>query len=253
MKNIFTEEILSQIESFIGANKEEMVSFLEKLVNFEGKHGEKEKLILTANYLKNAFCEIGLDTQLIEVGENNAPIVTGIMNADAPGKPILFTGHYDTVFGAGSRGKNPFYVKDGKAYGPGVCDMKGGITIAYFVAKALKTIGFTEAPVRLFFVGDEEVNHQGGNAIDRIKEYTRDALVVFNMENRYESGQLCVGRKGNFEYRVITHGLAAHPGHNFDDGRNAIEEMAHKVIALQKPLRTITGQRIWFDKLRFVD
>lgn len=60
--------------------------------------------------------------------------------------------------------------------------MKGGITVAFFVAKALKEFGFKDAPVRLFFVGDEEVNHQGGKAIEMFKEYTRDIRVAFNME-----------------------------------------------------------------------
>lgn len=210
-----------------------MIAFLKDLVNLEGRHGEKNNLLKTADFLRRNFEEIGLETEVIEVGEKNAPIVTGVLNKDAPEKEIVFTGHYDTVFAAGSAGEKPFHVKDGKAYGPGVCDMKGGITIAFFVVKALKEFGYQEVPVRLFFVGDEEVNHQGGNAIDQIKAYTADILTAFNMENRYESGELCVGRKGCYEFLLKVHGVASHPGHAYDDGRNAIEEMSHKVIALQ--------------------
>lgn len=53
------------------------------------------------------------------------------------------------------------------------------------------------------------------------------------MENRYESGQLCIGRKGCYEFLLKVHGIASHPGHAYDEGRNAIEEMSHKVLALQ--------------------
>lgn len=230
---MFTEELLSRIDDYIEENREAVILFLEELVNLEGRHGEKERLRKTAAFLKRNFDEIGLETELIEVGSDNAPIVTGLLNKDVTEKEIVFTGHYDTVFAAGSAGEKPFHIKDGKAYGPGVCDMKGGIAIAFFTVKALKAFGFKEVPVRLFFVGDEEVNHQGGTAIEKIRDFTEDILVAFNMENRYESGQLCIGRKGCYEFLLKVYGIASHPGHAYDEGRNAIEEMSHKVIALQ--------------------
>ncbi|MBK5261816.1 MAG: M20/M25/M40 family metallo-hydrolase [Peptostreptococcaceae bacterium] len=230
---IFHETSSLKINQFIDDNRSNLIDFLKELVNLEGKHGEKECLLNTAGFLKNKFEELGLKTEIIEVGENNAPIVTAVLNDDIPGKEIVFSGHYDTVFAAESRGENPFYIKDGKAYGPGVCDMKSGIAIAFFVVKALKEFGFREAPVRLFFLGDEEVNHQGGVGIEKIKEYTKDILVDFNMENRYESGELCIGRKGCYEFLLKVYGVASHPGHAYDAGRNAIEEMSHKVIELQ--------------------
>lgn len=230
---MFSGELLDKISRYIGENRQEALDFWRDLVNYEGKHGEKDKLLLTAGFLREKFESIGLTTEVIEVGEENAPIVTGVLNPEVPDKEILFTGHYDTVFASGTKGDKPFHIEDGKAYGPGCCDMKGGITVAFFVAKALKEFGFKDAPVRLFFVGDEEVNHQGGKAIEMFKEYTRDIRVAFNMENRYESGQLCVGRKGCYEFKCIVHGVAAHPGHAYDDGRNAIEEMSRKIIRLQ--------------------
>lgn len=231
---IFSKELNDKILGYIEKNKDEVVEFLKTLVNLEGQHGDKEELDKTADFLLKSFESIGMEAKLLDTGAENGPVVTGLLNGDVAGKELIFSGHYDTVFAAGSRGENPFYVKDGKAYGPGVCDMKGGITIAFFTAKALKEFGFRECPVRLMFVGDEEVNHPGEKAIGYMKEYTENALVVFNMENRYESGEVCVGRKGCCEYTVRTHGVAAHPGHAYDDGRNAIEEMAYKVIGLQQ-------------------
>ncbi len=229
---IFSEELKTKVSNYIDSHRDEAVDFWRDLVNCEGQDGELDELMKTAGFLKEKMDEIGLNAEFIEVGAGHAPIVTGVLNPEAPGKEMVFTGHYDTVFPAGSRGKDPFYIEDGKAYGPGVCDMKGGITIAYFVVKALKEFGFKELPVRLFFLGDEEVNHHNGKAIDYIKEYTNDILVDFNMENRYLTGEICIGRKGCYEYIVRTHGVKAHPGHKYDFGRSAIEEMAYKVIGL---------------------
>lgn len=231
---IFSKELNNRVLAYIEENRSEALAFLEALVNLEGQHGEKECLMKTAEFLRDNFEKIGLKTELLDAGDENGPVVTGVLNDDIDEKEVTFTGHYDTVFAAGSRGENPFYIEDGKAYGPGVCDMKGGITIAFFTVKALKEFGFRDCPVRLLFVGDEEVNHPGGKAIEYMKEYTKDTLVAFNMENRYESGEVCIGRKGCCEYTVNVHGVASHPGHAYDDGRNAIEEMAYKVIGLQQ-------------------
>ena len=230
---IYSQELDAQVRGIIDDHRDEALRFWQDLVNHEGQHGEKEYLLKTAAFLKDKFEELGLQTELLDAGEINAPVVTADLNPDAPGKPVVFSGHYDTVFAALSRGKDPFRVENGIVYGPGCCDMKGGIAIAYYVVKTLIKLGFRDRPVRLFFVGDEEVNHIGGTAISLIKEYTKDILVAFNMENRYESGEVCVGRKGDYEYKVITHGVGSHPGHAFDAGRNAIEEMAYKIIDLQ--------------------
>ncbi len=229
----FSKEDDRKLRECIEENKDAALAFWRDLVNHEGQHGEKEMLLKTAGFLKDSLEAWGLTVELLDAGERNAPVVTAVLNPEAPGKPIVFSGHYDTVFAAGSRGKDPFDVRDGKVYGPGCCDMKGGVTMACFVVRMLQMLEFKDCPVRLFFLGDEEVNHYGGTGIELIQEYTADVLAVFNMENRRESGEICVGRKGNYEYKAITYGVGAHPGNAYDSGRNAILEMAHRIIALQ--------------------
>lgn len=229
----YTEELKQNIEAYIEENRQAALEFLETLVNLEGKDGEEAQLRQTAAFLQEQFANAGLETSLVETGGGHAPVVTGVLNSDVPGRELIFTGHYDTVFPAGSWGPSPFRIESGKAFGPGVCDMKGGITIAFFVVKALKKLGFRECPVRLLFVGDEEGDRSGGRTVEILREHARNALAAFNMENGYESGEVCIGRKGVCEYKVTVTGVAAHPGHAYDAGRNAIEEMAHKVIGLQ--------------------
>lgn len=230
---IFTKELEEKIRKYIDDNRELIIDFYRDLVNHEGKDGEIDNLRKTASFLKKNFELIGMSSELIEVGGGHAPIVTGVLNPKAPGKEMVFTGHYDTVFPTGTKGKNPFKTENGKAFGLGVCDMKGGIVISFFVAKALKEFGFKTCPIRLFFVGDEEANREGGNTIELIKKYASGILVAFNMENRNESGEICIARQGVCEYKITVKGVAAHPGKAFDEGRNAIEEMSHKIIALQ--------------------
>ena len=122
----YTEELKQKIEAYIEENRQAALEFLEALVNLEGKDGEEAQLRQTAAFLQEQFANAGLETSLLEAGGGHAPVVTGVLNSDVPGRELIFTGHYDTVFPAGSWGPSPFRAESGKAYGPGVCDMKGG-------------------------------------------------------------------------------------------------------------------------------
>jgi acetylornithine deacetylase/succinyl-diaminopimelate desuccinylase-like protein len=51
-------------------------------------------------------------------------------------KSILLMGHRDTVFPKGEVARRPFTIEGGRAYGPGVADMKAGLVINAFVAAA---------------------------------------------------------------------------------------------------------------------
>ncbi len=82
----------------------------------------------------------------------------------------------DTVFETGTFGENPFKIIEGKAYGPGVLDMKGGIIISLYVIKALNKIGYKERPIKIVFSGDEEIGHKDSTGADVI---LREAKVVF--------------------------------------------------------------------------
>lgn len=145
-EKVFTEELRNKIDSYIEENREAVISFLEELVNLEGRHGEKEHLLRTAAFLKRNFDEIGMETVLIEVGEANAPIVTGVFNKDAAEKEIVFTGHYDTVFAAAGAGGKAVSYQRWESIRAGGRDMKGGIAIAFFTVKALQEFGFRNAP-----------------------------------------------------------------------------------------------------------
>ena len=228
-----TETLKQEVKVWIEEHREEMLDFYREFVSIEGRHGETQQMRKNAEFLRSHFEAAGLETEVIETGEINGPVVTAVLNKGVSSREMVFTGHYDTVFESGSWGRPPFVIEGNKVYGPGVSDMKGGITVAFYTVKALKELGFTECPVRLFFVGDEEVNHQGGNAIELMKKFTKNILVAFNMESGYDEGKICVGRKGCYEYKLAVHGVSGHPGHAIDSAKNAIEEISHKIIALQ--------------------
>ena len=103
-------------------------------------------------------------------------------------------------------------LRDGKLYGPGVLDMKGGLVIALYALKALAAAGGCDRPVRVIFLGDEETGHAGSMAAERIRELARGAVAALNFETSDPEGGIVVGRKGSCTLKLEVIGVAAHAG-----------------------------------------
>jgi glutamate carboxypeptidase len=82
------------------------------------------------------------------------------------------------------------------------------------------------------FTSDEEVG--SGTSRVHIERLARESAVVFVLESALIDGSLKTWRKGVGDFVISTRGRAAHAGGDHKEGRNAIEEMAHQVLAIQK-------------------
>jgi glutamate carboxypeptidase len=146
-------------------------------------------------------------------------------------KPILLLCHMDTVFPLGTLAKIPYREADGRIYGPGTLDMKAGIVIGLGALEHAGRHGVTR-PVTLLCTSDEEIGSHTSRTL--IETLARESALVLVMEPALVDGSLKTWRKGVGEFSVRTRGRAAHAGGDHEKGRNAIEEMAHQVIAIQK-------------------
>lgn len=132
---------------------------------------------------------------------------------------------------------------DGRFYGPGAFDMKGGIVQLVFALRALDSVG-VELPAEpvVLLTGDEEV----GSAESRplIVRLARSACRAFVLEPSFgPGGALKVARKGIGRYEVRIRGRAAHAGLDPGAGVSAIVEASHQIQmidALNDPGRGVT-------------
>ena len=143
---------------------------------------------------------------------------------------IMLMGHRDTVFPLGEVAARPFTLRDGVAFGPGVADMKAGLVMNCFVLAAFARFGGAPGPLVGLFTGDEEIGSPEGRPV--IEAEARRARVVFNSEPGRPTGNVVTGRKGGVFMAMRITGKAAHSGGNFAEGVSAIEELAHKIIAI---------------------
>ena len=144
---------------------------------------------------------------------------------------ILILCHMDTVFPLGTIQKTPYREEGDKIFGPGTLDMKAGIVISLAAIESAQRSGLNR-PVTLLCTSDEEIGSQTSRSL--IESLAKESTLVLVMEGALLDGSLKTWRKGVGQFIVTTHGRAAHSGGDHQAGRNAIEEMAHQVIVIQK-------------------
>lgn len=224
-----------QICSFIDSRKDEIIEKWKTLVNLEGHYNEKANVEKARDFVRKEFEAEGFQCHIREVAPDRCGMLIGILGEDRPGKPIIFSGHIDTVHKTGAFGKpNPFEIIDGKAHGPGVLDMKGGIIMALYVVKALNAIGYKDHPIKIVFLGEEESDHIGNDADKYITEEATGGLCDFNMETGHIQNRLCIGRKTQYTIKAKVHGLGGHAGNEFTKGHNAVHEAILKCQKLME-------------------
>jgi glutamate carboxypeptidase len=139
--------------------------------------------------------------------------------------PVMLLGHLDTVWPLGTLSGMPFRLAKGRAWGPGVLDMKAGVAMGLTALAALRETGTLERPVIFLLNGDEEVGSTVSRAVT--EKLARRCVAVFVLEPAQGlKGAYKTARKGVGGYTVRVTGVAAHAGVDFERGHSAIHELA---------------------------
>ncbi|WP_393063437.1 M20 family metallopeptidase [Streptomyces sp. LN549] len=140
---------------------------------------------------------------------------------------VLLVGHHDTVWPMGSIRRIPWSVAHGRAWGPGVLDMKAGLVQMFH---ALASLSSPEG-VCVIVNGDEEVGSTTSRQL--IEQSTAGCAAAFVLEaSADDGGALKTARKGTSRYEIVVHGKAAHAGQEPEKGVNATIEAAHQVLSV---------------------
>lgn len=147
---------------------------------------------------------------------------------------VLVLGHLDTVYELGTLARIPYRVSRGRAYGPGVFDMKAGIVIALFAMDALAAVN-AEPGRRIVFLwtSDEEIGSGTSRRLIEREARRGDAVLVLE-PSLGPRGSVKTSRKGVGEVEIVATGRAAHAGLNPQDGVNAIEEIAGQIARISR-------------------
>jgi glutamate carboxypeptidase len=227
--------------AFCQQHESEMLSLLRKMVEIESPSDDKAAVDRMGSFLAEAFETLGGQVTFYpqEVAGNHLKAEF----AGSSGKPVLLLGHFDTVWPMGTLAKMPFHIQDGRAFGPGVYDMKAGIAMMIFALRALKASGHNgHRPVTILLDTDEEVGSTTGRPV--VESTAKDCEAVLVLEpSQGPQGHLKTSRKGVGDITIRVRGRASHSGVDFEKGQSAIVELAHQLLEIVKftdPSRGIT-------------
>jgi acetylornithine deacetylase len=182
----------------------------------------------TVNVLRVAAGELGLDVveSAVEPGRNNVRVTL----EGGPGPGLLLLGHTDVVPVGVGWTTDPFggAVRDGRIYGRGASDMKGGLAASLTALAALRDVGLS-GPVELAALVDEEETGKGIRAyVESVRQPFLGCLTAEPTDL-----QTIIGARGASYLRIEIHGKACHAG-NPDDGANAIYGAAAVVAEIER-------------------
>lgn len=210
----------------------------------------REGLEALAPDLGNAFSALEADIELIKtdpfekVSNNGAieafetgPVIRVSARPEAE-MQIVMSGHYDTVFPPATFDEIK-ELEDGKFNGPGLADMKGGLSVMLGALQA-----FEAGPLRdkigyqIVITPDEETGNFA-SAPFLTEAAQSGAMIGMTYEPCMDTGAMSGGRKGSAVFDVVLHGRSAHAGRAKEEGRSAVEAAAAMVVGLER----LNGQR----------
>ena len=177
---------------------------------------------------------IGLDVDVRDVAPGR-PNVVGVLEGRAAGRSLMLCGHLDTVGVEGMDAPFEPRVRDGRLYGRGAQDMKGGVAAMIDAVRVVAERGLERGKVIVAAVVDEEYASIGADAI--AAGWAADAAVVTEPTDL----QIGIGHKGFAWLEVETMGRAAH-GSRPRDGRDAILRMGRVLQRLETLDRTLQSR-----------
>lgn len=232
----------ARILAWLGERKQAMIDLLREMVDTDSGSYDKAGVDRAGQVLARFHEANGLSVEIVPDARYGDAVKARLPNPTANDqRPILLLGHRDTVFPQGEPTRRPFTIRDGRAYGPGVADMKAGLVIEAFVAAAFAASGGLKAPLMMLTTSDEEIASPSSRPV--IEAAARESRCVFNAEpSRLPSGtdygrdhkqSITSGRKGGVFMRAEFLGKAAHSGANYEKGVSAIVDLGHKIPRLQ--------------------
>lgn len=142
---------------------------------------------------------------------------------------ILGLGHSDTVWPVGTLKSMPFRRARGRLWGPGVLDMKAGLTFFIYAVRALRDLDIPIGRrIVLLAVADEEIGSGTSRSLTEGEAEKSEAVLVLEPGTGLD-GKLKTARKGVGNYTLRVEGVAAHAGVDFANGASAIVEIAKQI------------------------
>lgn len=163
------------------------------------------------------------------------PVALRAVAHGGAGRPVLLTGHLDTVHDPFGAFRSLTRTSSSRAEGPGAIDMKGGLVIMVHALEALAELGVHPAWTVLLNSDEETGSLHSQRAI---RAEARACAVAggigLAMEPALPDGSLVTERLGSCTFRIECEGRAVHAGRDFASGVSAVNALAARILDAAK-------------------
>ena len=213
----------------MGFDRNQYLRELETIVNIDSGSRNPAGTREVAAFLEEKYRQQGFLTELVSVGPEVGPVLVA---TNAPDEPIdlLFIGHTDTVFLDGEASRRPFTIEGDRLYGPGVYDMKGCSLLTAYLLENLPEELKGNLNICVIHNPDEEISSFYSREV--IIEKAKTAKFAFVMEPSSADGSMIKERKGIEKLKIHFKGRPSHAGDAPQEGRSAINELAHWIVRM---------------------
>ncbi len=200
-------------------------------------------LAQTADMLADAFSILPGELALLDAASAERVRADGVVDNVEHGRHLvltvrpeaavqmLFTGHMDTVFAAEHPFQEQRWLDDGILNGPGVADMKGGISVMLAALSSTESLGGPNFGYQVLINSDEEVGSPSSAPL--IASMAKGKMAALTYEPALPDGTLAGARAGSGNFSIIITGKSAHAGRNPQEGRNALIAAADLALRLK--------------------
>ncbi|HID52950.1 MAG TPA: M20 family peptidase [Anaerolineae bacterium] len=231
----------TDILNYLTACRQEMIDFVAALARVESPTSRPETQTPVQDLLREPLEQLGFDVEIIP-GEQSGGMLwarPSILSSAQPQQLLL--GHSDTVWPVGTLAEMPVAVEGNVMRGPGVLDMKSGLTQMIFALQALYELGWETAVAPIILINsDEEVgSYDSRPHIERLAQAVERVYVLEPALG--SAGKIKTARKGVGEFIITVRGKAAHAGLEPENGISATLELAHLTLKLHQLNRPEEG------------
>ena len=224
-----------------------VIETLQKLVLIESGSANLPGLVKVADYAQARLNALGAKTERIKTSDSDRVMVKGVFTGKGRLKAMLIA-HMDTVYPDGILASQPYKLDGNRLYGPGIADDKGGIAVILHALGMLKSLGWNDyATVTVLFNPDEEIGSGGSGALIQSLAAEHDVVLSYEptaAKSMAKVEGVLLAAAGTATAKMEVKGRASHAGAAPDEGRNALIELSHQMLATQDIAKNIPGAQL---------
>jgi len=224
-----------------------VIDTLRDLVTIESGSTDHAGLATLMAYLEGRLQALGAKVDRIDSAVGGPDLVRGTFTGRGALKVMLIA-HADTVYDAGILQTEPYKQEGNLLYGPGIADDKGGIAVILHALALLKARGWDDyAQVTVLFNPDEEIGSPGSGETIATLGAQHDVVLSFEPSPAkavIEHEGVLLSAAGTSMVSMVVEGLSSHAGAAPEQGRNALVELAHRIVQTRDAADGVAGAQL---------